>query len=116
MIKAISDETRLRILNLLRKGKLCVCEIEEILEISQSNASRHLHRLANAKLINSSKRAQYVYYQLNDDIIKKHPFIEEILNKELIKEKLYIRDLEKLKKYQSSGLSCAKLKDKCETI
>ncbi|GBG55911.1 transcriptional regulator [Sporomusaceae bacterium FL31] len=42
VLKALSDETRIKILNLLRIMPLCVCEIEDILGISQSNASRHL--------------------------------------------------------------------------
>ena len=45
MLKALGDETRIRIVNILRDGPLCVCEIESILEITQSNASRHLSKL-----------------------------------------------------------------------
>lgn len=106
MIKALSDETRLRILNILRQGELCVCELEILLDINQSNASRHLQRLANAQIINCDKRAQYVYYKINEHTLKEHPFIKEILDNELIKEELYIADLERLKKYSKSNLCC----------
>ncbi|MCC0650914.1 ArsR/SmtB family transcription factor, partial [Clostridioides sp. ZZV15-6598] len=51
ILKALGDETRIRIINILRRGALCVCEIEAILEITQSNASRHLNKLMNAKLV-----------------------------------------------------------------
>ena len=45
IFKAFGDETRIRILNLLRNSEMCVCEIEAILGINQSNASRHLNKL-----------------------------------------------------------------------
>ena len=60
ILKALSDETRLRILNILRDGPLCVCEIEAILEISQSNASRHLSKLTTANLVNYYKEAKFI--------------------------------------------------------
>ncbi len=45
LFKALADETRIRMLNLLKNGELCVCDIEEVLDIQQSNASRHLNKL-----------------------------------------------------------------------
>ena len=51
MLKALGDETRIRIVNILRDRPLCVCEIESILEITQSNASRHLSKLMNANIV-----------------------------------------------------------------
>lgn len=42
--KALADENRIRILNLLRSDELCCCDIESVLGIKQSNASRHLSR------------------------------------------------------------------------
>lgn len=45
ILKSLADENRTRIPNLLRNGELCVCDIEAILEIKQSNASRYLNRL-----------------------------------------------------------------------
>lgn len=51
LFKTLSDENRLRIINLLRKGELCVCEIEAILDTTQSNVSRHLTRLRNEKIV-----------------------------------------------------------------
>ncbi len=111
LIKALSDENRLRILNLLRQGELCVCEIEMLLNINQSNASRHLNRLANAKIINFDKKAQYVYYKINEDILEEYPFIKEILANELQKLEGYNEDLERFKKYQKSGFSCDDIRE-----
>ncbi|MBM7582788.1 ArsR family transcriptional regulator [Caldicoprobacter guelmensis] len=110
VIKALSDETRLRILNLLRYGELCVCEIETILGITQSNVSRHLNRLMYANIVDFYKKAQYVYYRINEDTLKKYSFIRDILENELIKEELYKADLERLRQYRESKLSCDDLR------
>ncbi|KUO50852.1 MAG: ArsR family transcriptional regulator [Desulfitibacter sp. BRH_c19] len=111
IIKALADETRLRILNLLNQEKLCVCEIEYLLEINQSNASRHLNKLWMLKLITNEKKAQWVYYKINQDILKKHAFIKEILGKDFNKEVQFIKDNEKLKDYKKSGLNCESIKE-----
>jgi len=50
VLKALSDETRLRILNLLYEQELCVCDVMETLQISQAKASRHLIYLKNAHI------------------------------------------------------------------
>jgi ArsR family transcriptional regulator len=55
ILKALADENRLRILNLLRNGELCVCDIEAVLGIKQSNTSRHLNRLKISGMIASKK-------------------------------------------------------------
>ena len=49
IFKALSDRTRLRMVSLVMKHELCVCEIMEVLNLSQSNASRHLTILKNAR-------------------------------------------------------------------
>jgi ArsR family transcriptional regulator len=110
-MKALGDETRLRILNLLSKGALCVCEIEQILSINQSNASRHLNKLTVAGLIKNEKRALYVYYKMNDDTLEEFPFLKDFICMELNKIEKCKVDLIKLEKYKSSGISCDDLKD-----
>lgn len=110
VMKALSDETRMRILNILKNGDLCVCEIEVILDINQSNASRHLNKLTNANIIEYYKVAQYVYYRINEEIITEYPFIKEIIEKEAMKLKRCNIDYERLKKYKNSSLGCEDLK------
>ncbi|RCX17911.1 ArsR family transcriptional regulator [Anaerobacterium chartisolvens] len=63
-VKALSDETRLRIVNLLYEKELCVCDIMEALKISQTKASRHLNYLKNAGMVSDRKHAQWVYYSI----------------------------------------------------
>lgn len=111
VIKALSDETRIRIINLLKDGDLCVCELEVLLDINQSNASRHLNKLTNAKVVDCYKVAKYVYYKLNEDTIHEFSFIKDIIHKHTLKLKICNKDNERLKKYKTSGLSCENLKD-----
>ncbi|MBS6508362.1 MAG: winged helix-turn-helix transcriptional regulator [Paraclostridium bifermentans] len=106
ILKALSDESRLRILNILRDGPLCVCEIEAILEISQSNASRHLSKLTNANLVNYYKEAKFIYYKLDHETLKQYSFIQNILDNELDKDKKLKYDYKILKAYKNANLSC----------
>lgn len=110
-MKALSDETRMRILNILKDGSLCVCEIEIILDINQSNASRHLNRLTNAGVLEYYKVAKYIYYKLKENTVKEYPFIKEIIEIHTSELELFNKDYEKLKKYKSSGFSCDDLKE-----
>lgn len=114
IMKALGDETRLRILNLLSKGALCVCEIESLLDINQSNASRHLNKLTTTGLIKYEKRALYVYYKINNDVLGEFSFLKDFISLELNKIEKCKADLIKLGKYKNSGMSCENIKDnKC---
>ena len=67
ILKSLSDETRLRIINLLYEKELCVCDLMEVLQVSQTKASRHLSYLKNAGIVTDRKQAQWVYYSLSPD-------------------------------------------------
>ncbi len=64
LFKAVSDETRLRILALLLEGELCVCELMAILALPQSTVSRHLAYLRNAGLVSDRRQGVWMYYSL----------------------------------------------------
>lgn len=96
ILKALGDETRLRMMNLLRHGMLCVCEIEAILESSQSNVSRHLAKLRDADLIISEKKAQWVYYGLNSETLQTCQFVKVLLDEDLARHPEYQKDRDKL--------------------
>ncbi len=66
LFKALADETRLRILNLLCRQELCVCQIVEALGIGQSKASRHLATLRHAGLVTDRREGLWMYYSLSD--------------------------------------------------
>lgn len=114
ILKSISEETRVRILNLLIDSELCVGEIEYLLNINQSNASRHLSALKNASLIIYEKKAQWIYYKINKDALERYSFIKDLLERELPTLDLYAKDKERLKMYKESGKICSDLKE-CHT-
>ncbi|APG25177.1 MAG: metalloregulator ArsR/SmtB family transcription factor [Syntrophotalea acetylenica] len=64
LFKALAHDTRLRILNLLLDGEVCVCHIMEILQLPQSTASRHLGILKNAGLVMDRRSGTWVHYSL----------------------------------------------------
>lgn len=109
ILKALSDETRIRIINLLRHEALCVCELEVILNLSQSNASRHVTKLKNAKLVTGEKKAQWIYYRLDRSILEKFSFLDPLFNEDLTMVQQCQADLLQLKKHKKSGIGCKEL-------
>jgi ArsR family transcriptional regulator len=65
-LKALGQPTRLRILELLRTGERCVCEIFPAIQEEQSNVSRHLAVLKSAGLVASRKEGLNVHYRVKD--------------------------------------------------
>jgi len=70
LFKALADETRLRILHLLCRRELCVCQIVEVLEIGQSKASRHLATLRHAGLVTDRREGLWMYYSLSNPSVE----------------------------------------------
>ena len=66
-LKAVGDANRVRILKMLEERELCVCEVREILDLSNSTVSQHLALLRAADLIIDSKDGKWVNYRLNDE-------------------------------------------------
>jgi ArsR family transcriptional regulator len=66
IFKALSDETRLRIIKLLEQGELCVCDITAALDMVQPKVSFHLGALKEAGLIKDRKQGKWIHYSIND--------------------------------------------------
>jgi ArsR family transcriptional regulator len=64
LFKALADETRLRILALLSRGELCVCDLMAVLDLPQSTVSRHLAYLRNAGWVEDRRQGVWMYYRL----------------------------------------------------
>ena len=64
VIKALTDENRVRILMALRDHEMCVCQVTAFLDLSPSTTSKHLSILRQARLIESRKKGKWVYYKL----------------------------------------------------
>jgi ArsR family transcriptional regulator len=64
MFRAFSDPTRLRILNLLKTGELCVCDLVRVIDVPQPKISRHLAYLRKAGLVTARRDGQWMHYKL----------------------------------------------------
>lgn len=64
IVRALTDENRIRILMALREREMCVCQITGFLDLSPSTTSKHLSVLRQARLITSRKKGKWVYYRL----------------------------------------------------
>ena len=104
-LKGLSDETRLRIINILYEKELCVCDIMEALKITQTKASRHLTYLKNAGLVSDRKQAQWVYYSINRNESMK--FIDGLVFDNLRKLDVFNEDIKSLNEWiLKKNISC----------
>jgi ArsR family transcriptional regulator, arsenate/arsenite/antimonite-responsive transcriptional repressor len=67
LFHALSDETRLSILERLRRGERCVCELTDALDAAQSRLSFHLRVLKEAGLVTDRREGRWMYYTLNPE-------------------------------------------------
>jgi ArsR family transcriptional regulator len=79
--KALSDETRLRIIKLLEQGELCVCDIVAALGMVQPKVSFHLNVLKEAGFIRDRKQGRWIHYSLNDSDMFKRLLILSVCEK-----------------------------------
>lgn len=109
IFKALSEESRLRILSLLLENELCVCEIEECLKMTQSNASRHLTVLKKCGILESYKSAQWTYYKVSNSFVEENKAMWEYLKQRLKEYPTYLLDYESYQECKAQGLcSCNK--------
>jgi ArsR family transcriptional regulator len=74
--RALGDETRLKIIDCISEGELCVCDLTDVLESKQSLLSFHLKTLKEAGIVNDRRDGRWVYYSLNPDALA---FLEQFL-------------------------------------
>lgn len=76
LFHALSDETRLEIVQRLRTGERCVCDLTDLLDAAQSRLSFHLKVLRDAGLVTDRKEGRWVHYALNRDAFQE---VQELL-------------------------------------
>jgi ArsR family transcriptional regulator, arsenate/arsenite/antimonite-responsive transcriptional repressor len=106
-LKGLADATRLRIINLLAWGELCGCDIQRVLEASQSNISRHLTYLKHAGLVTDRREGFRVFYQLvpaGDETLKS---LFEFLTAAFRRDESYRDDLRRLRHAIKDGACMA---------
>lgn len=67
LFHALSDETRIGLIHLLRKGERCVCDLTSALDAAQSRLSFHLKVLKDAGIVTDRKQGRWVHYELNEE-------------------------------------------------
>jgi ArsR family transcriptional regulator, arsenate/arsenite/antimonite-responsive transcriptional repressor len=104
IFKALSEESRLRILSLLLENEMCVCEIESALKMTQSNASRHLTALKNCGILESYKEAQWAYYRISARFKLENEELWDYLAHRLTELPSYQTDMEEYRKCKERHL------------
>ena len=105
--KALSDETRLRILNILLERECCVCEVMQALDISQTRASRNLSALYDAGFLKLKKEGLWSLYSIDKDGMQEYlADMIHAVTKTLEGNKAVELDRKRLKKAERVGPSC----------
>jgi ArsR family transcriptional regulator, arsenate/arsenite/antimonite-responsive transcriptional repressor len=106
-LKALSDDTRLRIMNVILERECCVCEVIQALEISQTRASRNLTMLYDAGFLKLKKEGLWSLYSLNTEGMPEYSAkMVEAVKLALANNKIAQEDRKRLKKAVRSGTGC----------
>ena len=81
IFKALSDETRLRVIKLLENGELCVCDIFTALDMSQPKVSFHLNVLKEAGFLKDRKQGRWTHYRLDDSDLFRRFLLMSVLER-----------------------------------
>ncbi len=103
IFKGLADANRLRILNLLMHGELCVCDIQYVLDAPQPNVSRHLIYLKNSDLVLDRRQGPRMYYRLAQPADGIHKKLFAMLRQVFESEAAFAEDTRKLKKAIEHG-------------
>ena len=105
--KALSDETRLRIVNVLLDKECCVCEVMQALDISQTRASRNLNLLLDAGILTLRKDGTWSMYSIDQKGLTNHlPHLVEAVGIALVDSQTAAEDRKRLEKAVQVGPGC----------
>ena len=108
-MKALSDETRLRILKILLERECCVCEVMQALDISQSRASRNLRILRNAYFLKIRRDGVWIVYSVDWQTTNRYATsLAKLLRDSPISDEVLAQDKERLKHAVRIGPGCRK--------
>ena len=111
-IKALSDETRLRILKLLMERDCCVCEVMQALEISQTRASRNLNMLYDAGFLGLKKDGLWSVYSVDREGMGEYmAVLVDAIDRALDGNEIAAEDIERLRKAERVGPGCVKCEE-----
>ena len=105
--KALSDETRLRILNVVMQRECCVCEVVQALQISDTRASRNLSMLHDAGFLKVRREGLWVLYSIDEENLSRHfPRLLRHVRAQLKHNPLAVEDLVRLASARRTGQVC----------
>jgi ArsR family transcriptional regulator len=105
--KALSDETRLRILSLLLERECCVCEVMQVLNISEPRASRNLSALYDAGFLKLRREGLWALYSIDREGLKEHyTYLLETVRKALEDNETARLDRQRLLQTERVGPNC----------
>ncbi len=108
-MKALSDETRLRMLKILLERECCVCEVMQALDISQSRASRNLGILQDAGFLKVRRDGVWIVYSVDWQTTNRYATsLAKLLRDSLISNEVLAQDKERLKNAVRIGPGCRK--------
>jgi ArsR family transcriptional regulator, arsenate/arsenite/antimonite-responsive transcriptional repressor len=70
IFKALADDTRLKIIEMVSKETLCACDILEVFQITQPTLSYHMKQLVDADLVTGEKKGNWVHYSINTNTLE----------------------------------------------
>ena len=98
-LKCIADENRLKILKLLLDGEYCVCQLQQLLDKSQSSVSQHLSYFKELELLKEEKNGKWIYYAVDRTVYDR-----------------YLADLISLKADNLAELNLSELQNKIDNL
>lgn len=109
--RLLSDETKMRVLNLLLERECCVCEVMQALNISQSKASRGLTSLHDAGFLKMRKNGLWSLYSLDEKGIKSFQSrLVEAVREAMKENKIAAEDRKRLRQSKRLGTVCSREK------
>ena len=107
VMKALSDETRLRMLNILLVRECCVCEVMQALDISQSRASRNLSILQDAGFLKTQRDGTWIIYSIDWQTANRYAAsLAKLIKDSLASNEVLEKDKERLKHAKRIGPGC----------
>ena len=106
-MKALSDETRLRIMKILLEQECCVCEVMQALDISQTRASRNLGILQDAGFLKTRRDRFWTVYYIDWETTNQYAHsLARLLKESPVSSELLEKDRERLKQAKRTGPGC----------
>lgn len=106
-LKALSDETRLRIMNILLERECCVCEVMQALDISQTRASRNLGILQKAGFLKTKREGPWIVYSIDRETNNQYvSSLTQLFQNSSVSSDVLKKDRQNLKHAQRIGPGC----------